>query len=58
MLSKVCGVSAAFDKELDKALKARLWGGHRKKECQLLYHLEKGFSGLCIVAETPDLYHD
>lgn len=52
ILFKACGVSAAFDKDFDKALKARLWGGQRKTECQLLYHLEKGFSGICIVAET------
>ena len=57
LLSKACGVSAAFDKELDKALKAKLWGGRRQKQCQLLYHLEKGFSGICIVAETPEHLH-
>lgn len=54
ILFKACGVSAAFDKELDKALKTRLWGGQRKTECQLLYHLEKGFSGICVVAENAD----
>jgi hypothetical protein len=54
ILFKACGVSAAFGKELDKALKTRLWGGERKTECQLLYHLEKGFSGICVVAETAD----
>lgn len=54
VISKACGVSAAFDKELDKALKSKLWNGLRKKECQLFYHLEKGFSGICIVAETAE----
>ena len=54
VISKPCGISAAFDKELDKALKAKLWDGKRKQECQLLYHLEKGFSGICIVAETAE----
>jgi hypothetical protein len=54
ILFKACGLSAAFDKELDKALKTRLWGGQRKTECQLLYHLEKGFSGICVVAETAN----
>lgn len=54
ILSKACGISAAFDKDFDKALKCRLWGGMRKKECHLLYHLEKGFSGICVVAETAE----
>ena len=53
-ISKPCGLSAAFDKELDKALKVKLWDGKRKQECQQLYHLEKGFSGICIVAETAE----
>lgn len=54
IVTKVSGVSAAFDKDLDKALKSKLWGGRRKGECQLLYHLEKGFSGICVVAETAE----
>ena len=54
VLLKPCGVSAAFKKDLDKALKAKLWNGQRKRECQLLYHMEKGFSGICIVAETAE----
>ena len=54
VLMKPCGVSAAFKKDLDKALKAKLWNGQRKRECQLLYHMEKGFSGICIVAETAE----
>ena len=54
VIAKVSGESAAFDKGLDKALKSKLWGGRRKRECQLLYHLEKGCSGICIVAETAE----
>lgn len=54
VISKPCGLSAAFDKELDKALKVKLWDGKRKQECHQLYHLEKGFSGICIVAETAE----
>lgn len=54
IITKVSGVSAAFDKDLDKALKSKLWGGRRKSECQLLYHLEKGFSGICVVAENAE----
>lgn len=51
ILFKPSGLSSAFDKEMDKALKSKLWDGGRKNTCQLLYNLEKGFSGLCIVAE-------
>ena len=54
IITKVSGVSAAFDKDLDKALKSKLWEGRRKSECQLLYHLEKGFSGICVVAENAE----
>ena len=54
VIVKASGESAAFDKGLDKALKSKLWDGKRKKECQLLYHLEKGCSGICIVAETAE----
>ena len=54
VILKASGESAAFDKGLDKALKSKLWGGRRKRECQLLYHLEKGCSGICIVAETAE----
>ena len=54
VIVKASGESAAFDKGLDKALKSKLWGGIRKRECQLLYHLEKGCSGICIVAETAE----
>jgi hypothetical protein len=51
VLYKPSGLSSAFDKEMDKALKSKLWNGSRKNTCQLLYNLEKGFSGLCVVAE-------
>jgi hypothetical protein len=51
VLYKPSGLSSAFGKEMDKALKSKLWNGSRKHTCQLLYNLEKGFSGLCIVAE-------
>ena len=54
VIVKASGESAAFDKGLDKALKSKLWEGKRKRECQLLYHLEKGCSGICIVAETAE----
>ena len=54
VIVKASGESAAFDKGLDKALKSKLWDGKRKRECQLLYHLEKGCSGICIVAETAE----
>ena len=54
VIVKASGESAAFDKGLDKALKSKLWDGKRKRECQLLYHLEKGCSGICIVAEAAE----
>jgi hypothetical protein len=54
ILYKPSGLSSAFGKEMDKALKSKLWNGGRKNTCQLLYNLEKGFSGLCIVAEDSD----